>query len=132
LLRRRRLPAHLEAAVRELRAIVATLDEAARALTACAPSSRLAGRPLAEGLGEFEGRLREALELMPRWRRTEVDSEWAMAEAALLEALGRAERLRTDGEEPVGFEALIGAIDHLVAPLEVFDDVAAAFKRFRH
>ena len=128
---KRRLPAYLEEAGRELGAVVDILDEAAEALTACVPTSRLPGRPLAECLFEFEGLLRRALARMPGWRRPEVEGEWTRADSAVREALSRSESLRTQGPDPVGLEALIGALQDLMLPLEALRDAEVRFRDLR-
>ena len=126
--RRRRLPEELEGPARTFDELVPALERAKAALTESVPGTRLPGRPLAETLWEFETGLREVRAGMDGWRAPEVEDEWTAASSGLDEALALAERLRTDARAPAGFEALIGVIGDLLAPLEAF---VAAATRFR-
>jgi hypothetical protein len=126
--RRRRLPAELVEASAAFERLVPALERAKAALTSSVPSTRLPGRPLAETLLEFEEALAEVAATMEAWRDPALEAVWVAADAALTEALARAERLRVEARSPVGFEALIGTIGDLLAPLEAFH---AADERFR-
>ncbi|MGZ5291316.1 MAG: hypothetical protein ACXWXQ_02890 [Actinomycetota bacterium] len=126
--RRRRLPEHLEPRLASFTALAPALDRARSVLTESVPGTRMPGRPLAETLLEFEERLREVEAGMDAWRAPEVEEAWSAAAAGLAEALALADRVRTGGTEPEGFEGLIGLIGDLLAPLDAF---AAAADRFR-
>jgi hypothetical protein len=126
--RRKRLPEALEASYRAFLATVEPIERGKAALTESVPGTRLPGRPLAETLLEFEEGLREGRSGMPLWRVPEVEEQWRAAGAALEASLSMAENLRLAGEMPEGFEALIGMIGDLMAPLEAF---GAAEERFR-
>jgi hypothetical protein len=126
--RRRRLPDHLEVRRRAFDALVPSLEGAKAALTESVPGTRLPGRPLAETLAEFEDDLRRVRDGMDAWRAPELEDAWRHASAGLDGALARAERIRTEAPEPGGFEGLIGLISHLLAPLDAF---RAADDRFR-
>jgi hypothetical protein len=126
--RRRRLPEHLEERRRAFEAIVPPLEAAKAALTASVPGTRLPGRPLAETLAEFEEGLRRVREGMDEWRDPELEDAWLGASAGLDEALALAERIRIGAPDPGGFEGLIGLISDLLAPLDAF---RAADERFR-
>jgi hypothetical protein len=125
---RRGLPEHLERSRAAFAGSIGPLEGAKAALAEVAPTTRYAGRPLADALFEFESGLREARASLPSWRVEEVEQEWAACAAGLDEALARAERLRIEVEPPEGFEALIATLDALLAPLEAFE---AAEERFR-
>ena len=118
--RRKHLPAALEPAYAAFLTTVEPLERGKVALTESVPGSRLPGRPLAETLLEFEEGLREADRGMATWRVPELEREWAAADEAIRTCLGLAERLRLGAEIPDGFEALIGTIGDLMAPLEAF------------
>ena len=107
------------------------LERAKAALTQSVPGTRLAGRPLAETLWEFETGLREVRAGMDGWRAPEVEAEWSAAASGLDEALELAERIRTEARSPAGFEGLIGVIGDLLAPLEAFEASAARFRELR-
>jgi len=128
MLRRKHLPPALEPAYAAFLATVEPLERGKAALTESVPGTRLPGRPLAETLLEFEEGLREAEASMPGWRVPELEDVWAVADEAIRTCLGLAERLRLEVEMPDGFEALIGTIGDLMAPLEAF---GAAEERFR-
>lgn len=129
--RRKRLPAELEDAYGAFRASVEPLERGKAALTESVPGTRLPGRPLAETLLEFEEGLRHAQAGLPDWRAPGVEDEWTSAGEAIRSCLGMAERLRLDAEMPVGFEALIGTIGDLMAPLEAFEVAERRFRALR-
>jgi hypothetical protein len=129
--RRLRLPAELRDAFDAFAEVVTGIERGKAALTESVPSTRFAGRPLAETLFEFEEALAEAAERMPGWRRPEVEHVWTEADAGLREARSRAARLRMEAPDPGGFEGLIGTIGDLLAPLEVFATAREAFLGLR-
>ena len=129
--RRKRLPDHLEAPSRALDELIGSLERARAALTESVPGTRLPGRPLAESLSEFEDGLREVRARMGGWRAPEVDQAWLDASAGLDEAMGLAERVRTEGVPPQGFEGLIGLIGDLLAPLDAFERAVVRFRELR-
>ena len=126
--RRRRLPPELEHPFEAFRALLGPLERARAVLTEAVPTTRLPGRPFAEGLAEFEELLRAIEPAMGGWRATELEHEWSACSRGLDEALALAERVRLEATGPAGFEGLIGAIGDLLAPLDAF---AAAAERFR-
>ena len=127
-LRRKRLPERLEAPYEAFLGTVEALERGKEALTASVPSTRLPGRPLAETLLEFELGLGEARERMPGWRVPELEEVWMVADEAIDRCASMSERLRLEADVPEGFEALIGTIGDLMAPLEI---LGAAEERFR-
>lgn len=131
ILRRKRLPEHLEAPSRAFDDLIRPLERARAALTGSVPGTRLPGRPLAETLWEFEHGLREVRDRMEAWRAPEVEAEWDACSRGLDEALALADRVRTSGAEPVGFEGLIGLIGDLLAPLDAFGAAAARLRELR-
>jgi hypothetical protein len=128
---RRRLPDHLAGALAALHALAPELERAKAALTESVPGTRLPGRPLAETLLEFEEGLRGVLGRMEAWRTPEVEDAWRRASEGLDRALALAERVRTEVAEPEGFEALIGLIGELLAPLEAFGEAEERFRELR-
>jgi hypothetical protein len=130
-IRRKRLPKELDASLAGLRIAVEQVEAAKDAMTGTVPSTRSAGTPLAEGILELEERLAAAQELMPAWRHPEVEEEWLACQAGIDESLERARRLREDPPELGGFEGLIWAVDHLLAPLEAFEAAAERFRTLR-
>lgn len=131
MLRRRRLPEHLEERRRAFEALLPTLERARAALTESVPGTRLPGRPLAETLLEFEEGLREVRAGMEAWRAAEVEDAWRSAAEGIDRALALADRLRTRADDPAGFEGLIGTIGRLLEPLEPFADAAERFRTLR-
>ena len=131
ILRRKRLPDHLEAPSRALDELIPSLERARAALTESVPGTRLPGRPLAESLSEFEDGLREVRARMGGWRAPEVEQVWLDASAGLDEAMRLAERVRTEGVPPQGFEGLIGLIGDLLAPLDAFERAVVRFRELR-
>jgi hypothetical protein len=125
------LPEHLEAPATAFDDLLASLERAMAALTGSVPGTRLPGRPLAETLSEFEGGLREVRHGMDAWRSPDVEPEWEACSRGLDEALALADRVRTEGIHPEGFEGLIGLIGDLLAPLDAFERAAARFRELR-
>ncbi len=130
-LRRRRLPEHLEAPAKAFDDLLPPLERARAALTGSVPGTRLPGRPLAETLSEFEDGLREVRDGMDAWRSADVEPEWEACSRGLDEALEFADRVRTEGVQPEGFEGLIGLIGDLLAPLDAFERASARFRELR-
>lgn len=129
--RRKRLPEHLEAPFAAFEDILGPLERARAALPESVPGTRMPGRPLAETLAEFEDGLGQVRAGMEAWRASEVEAEWRAASAGLDEALALGERIRVDATEPEGFEAMIGLIGDLLAPLDAFEQAAERFDRLR-
>jgi hypothetical protein len=125
--RRKRLPDELRAALDAFHEVVVHVESAKSILTGSVPSTRFAGRPLAETLAGFEEELGLARAGMPRWRRAEVEDAWRSADGALSEALALAARIRLEAASPKGFEDMIGLIGALLAPLDAFGQAAEAF-----
>lgn len=130
-LRRRRLPEHLEAPARAFDDLLPPLERARAALTGSVPGTRLPGRPLAETLSEFEDGLREVRDGMDAWRSADVEPEWEACSRGLDEALEFADRVRTEGVQPEGFEGLVGLIGDLLAPLDAFERASTRFRELR-
>jgi hypothetical protein len=130
-LRRRRLPEHLEAPAKAFDDLLPPLERARAALTGSVPGTRLPGRPLAETLSEFEDGLREVRDGMDAWRSADVEPEWEACSRGLDEALEFADRVRTEGVQPEGFEGLIGLIGDMLVPLDAFERAAARFRELR-
>jgi hypothetical protein len=127
-LRRRRLPATLAECQTAFEEVLSEVEGAKAAVIEAIPGSRVPGRSLAEAMLAFEDGLRAAGLEMHRWRAPELEREWLEASEGLRSSLALAERLRTEGVEPADYEALIGAIGDLLAPLEAF---GGALERFR-
>jgi hypothetical protein len=127
----RRLPEDLRPALEGFRAVVQHVERAKQSMTDAVPTTRLPGRPLAEALLEFEDELGAAQAEMPRWRTDDLETEWRACECAIERARADAEELRLAAEAPAGFEALIGTIGDLLAPLEAFALVADRFRDLR-
>ena len=130
-LRRRRLPDHLEAPAKAFDDLLPPLERARAALTGSVPGTRLPGRPLAETLSEFEDGLREVHDGMDAWRSPDLEPEWEACSRGLDEALELADRVRTEGVQPEGFEGLIGLIGDLLAPLDAFERASTRFRELR-
>ena len=131
MIRRKRLSGDLLGSLDGLRTVVAEVEAAKQAMTGTVPSTRSAGTPLAEGILELELRLAAAQELMPTWRRPELEAEWLACDAGIRESLERARRLREDPPELGGFEGLIWVVDQVLAPLEAFEAAAERFRTLR-
>jgi len=129
--RRRRLPSRLAEPFEAFRALLRPLERARSVLTEAVPTTRLAGRPFAEVLAEFESLLREVEPAMAGWRTLELEREWSACSLGLLDALSLAERVRLGATTPEGFEGLIGTIGDLLAPLDAFATAAERFRDLR-
>jgi len=131
LLRRKRLPDRLLVCHRAFLGVRQEVDDAKSVLAQAAPTTRMAGRPLVDVLAEYEEHLGHARAGMQAWRAPELAAEWDSCRRALDRAASLGERVRMEAEAPAGFEALIGVLDALSAPLEVFDDTEQAFRALR-
>lgn len=100
-------------------------------MTGTVPSTRSAGRPLAEGILELDERLSAARALMPKWRHPAIEGEWQACHDGIRESLERARRLREDPPDLGGFEGLIWVVDQVLAPLEAFETAAERFRSLR-
>jgi hypothetical protein len=129
--RRRRLPEHLEGPARAFDDLLPPLERARAALTQSVSGTRLPGRPLAETLSEFEDGLREVRDGMDAWRSPDVEPEWEACSRGLDEAFALADRVRTEGAQPEGFEGLIGLIGDLLAPLDAFERASERLRELR-
>jgi hypothetical protein len=122
------LPEHLESPSRAFGELLPALERARAVLTESVPGTRLPGRPLAETLSEFEEGLREVRGGMDAWRSPDLEPEWDACSRGLDESLALADRVRTEGAHPEGFEGLIGLIGDLLAQLEPFERAAARLR----
>ncbi|MEX0989340.1 MAG: hypothetical protein WD206_03455 [Actinomycetota bacterium] len=132
--RRKRLSPELARAHEGFRGVLGDVERAIGILTQAAPTTRFDGRPLGEVLAGFESGLQIARDRMPDWRRREVqelEDAWVACGRGIDEASEIAERLRLQAPTIAGFEAIIGTIDALIAPLEVFEDAAERFSDLR-
>lgn len=129
--RRKRLPSDLVASHRAFLLVLGVLEPAKARLAEALPTNRLPGVPLVDALLEFESALARAHELMPAWRRPEVQEEWLRCDAGLGQALERATRLRLDAPDPGGFEGVLGTIQSLLDPLDPFEEASARFCKLR-
>lgn len=107
------------------------LERAKEALTDSVPGTRMPGRPLAESLWAFETGLREVADRMDGWKAPDMREQWEAASAGLARSLALAHRLRTEGDEPQGFDGLIGVLGDLLAPLEAFETASGRFRELR-
>ena len=126
--RRRRLPEHLEGPARAFDDLLAPLERARAVLTESVPGTRLPGRFLAETLSEFEDGLREVRGRMDAWRSPDLEPEWDACSRGLDGSLALADRVRTEGAHPDGFEGLIRLIGDLLSPLDAFERAAARLR----
>jgi hypothetical protein len=129
--RRKTLTPELREAQEGFRTVLAHVEDATRVLTQAAPTTRYDGRPLAEVVAAFDEHLGRAIAGMGRWRVPQVEDVWDACAAGLSEARARADRLRREAPPIHGFEAIIGTIDGLIAPLEVFETAAERFRALR-
>lgn len=130
--RRKRLPPELERSFAAFVLVVRRVEAAKAALTEAVPSTRSAGRPLAEALFVFEEELRSASQRMSDWRCEQVEGAWISAEAGIEQAMALAQRVRLEADGPQGFEGLIGLLADLLAPLESFEGAGEAFEGLRN
>lgn len=127
----RRLPPPLDERFQAFRLVVARIETGKDALLSSVPTTRLPGRPLAETLLAYEEALGDADRGMAAWRAEELEDEWRAAAEGLAEARALAERVRLEAPEPEGFEALVGTIGDLLAPLDPFESALERFGRLR-
>src|SRR5713226_8485258 len=122
-LRRKRLPDDLAESAAGFTATLRLVEAAKEAIAMALPTSRAPGRPLGEGLFEFEEDLRETEGLLDGWWHPAVAAEWDRCRDGIREALRRAEELRLAAPE-LSFDQMAFTIQDLIAPLEPFEDAS--------
>jgi hypothetical protein len=129
--RRKALPDALVPSFRAFHDVLDEIEPAKARLTEVVPGTRLPGRPLDDALAGFVARLTRARDLMPGWRRPELEDEWSACAAGLAIALDRATQLLDDGYEASGFGSLLGVVEGLLDPLEPFAQAEERFASLR-
>jgi hypothetical protein len=131
MLRRKRLRDELVAPHEAFVRVLHLVEEAKIAITSAVPTTRFAGRPLAEALAEYEDAIARAAQLMPGWRVPELEDAWGRCDAGLRRALEVSEELRIEAPDPGGFEGLVGSAGELIGALDEFGPAEEAFKALR-
>ena len=131
MLRRKALPDALVPSFRAFHDVLDEIEPAKAGLTEVVPGTRLPGRPLDDALAGFAARLTRARDLMPGWRRPELEDEWSACAAGLAIALDRATQLLDDAYEASGFGSLVGVVEGLLDPLEPFAQAEDRFASLR-
>jgi hypothetical protein len=129
--RKKVLPPELVPAHEAFLEVLEQVEPAKAELVGALPTNRLPGRPFVDALLVLEERLGRAREMMPSWRRAEVETEWVACDEGLQRSLDLARRLREDAPELGGFEGLLGAIQDLLDPLDPFEAAATRFASLR-
>jgi hypothetical protein len=129
--RRKALPDELVPSFRAFHDVLDEIEPAKAGLTEVVPGTRLPGRPLDDALAEFVARLTRARDLMPAWRRPELEDEWSACADGLAIALDRATQLLDDAYEASGFGSLVGLVEGLLDPLEPFSQAEDRFGSLR-
>ena len=129
--RRKELPDELAPAYRAFHRVLEEIEPAKAGLTDVVPGTRLPGRPLDDALDEFGTRLAVAAELMPAWRRPELEPIWSACSEGIQTARAEADGLLVDGPDPSGFAGLLGVVERLLDPLEPFAEAEARFAELR-
>jgi hypothetical protein len=122
--RRKALPDELVPSFRAFHDVLDEIEPAKAGLTEVVPGTRLPGRPLDDALAEFVARLTRARDLMPAWRRPELEDEWSACAEGLAIALD-------DAYEATGFGSLVGLVEGLLDPLEPFAQAEDRFASLR-
>jgi hypothetical protein len=125
---RRRIAPELRDVLDAFHQVVEVLEPAKRALTRVLPTTRLPGTPLPVALSEFEEALERASAMMPAWRDPALEGAWLACGNALKVARERARHLREEAPDLGGFEGLVGAVEHLLDPLDAFRSAEEAFR----
>jgi hypothetical protein len=129
--RRKALPNELVPSFRAFHDVLDEIEPAKAGLTEVVPGTRLPGRPLDDALSEFVARLTRARDLMPSWRRSELEDEWSACADGLAVVLDRATQLLDDAYEATGFGSLVGLVEGLLDPLEPFAQAEDRFASLR-
>jgi len=111
-------------------AVLTHVERAKEAVIAAVPVARVAPRPLAEALFEFDTELVAAREGMEGWNQEELSLEWIACGNALDESLMSSERIRMEATD-MGFESFVGMIGDLIAPLDVFEAAVDRFEELK-
>ena len=129
--RRRVLPPELVAPHTAFTDVLAEVEPAKEALTACMPTTRMPGRPLPDALLEFETRLDRARSRMVEWLCPPLERDWEACDAGLGSALELARRLRLEAPDLGGFEGLLGTVEALIDTLTPFESAERTFSDLR-
>lgn len=98
---------------------------------AAVPVARVAPRPLAEALFEFDTELMKAQRGMAGWRADGLSDRWAACNDALASSLAMSQRVRLEPSDELGFETFVGMIGDLIRPLEAFEAALARFEELK-
>ena len=128
--RRRSLPERLVGVEEGFERVLTHVERAKEAVMAAVPVARVAPRPLAEALFEFDTELAAARERMDAWNHEELSSEWIACGEALDECLGSSERIRMEAAD-LGFESFVAMIGELIAPLDAFEAAVDRFEELK-
>lgn len=128
--RRRSLPERLASANEGFEGVLNHVERAKEAVMAAVPVARVAPRPLAEALFEFDTELAAAGEGMEGWNCEELSYEWIACGEALDECLRSSERIRMEAAD-LGFESFVAMIGALIAPLDAFEAAVDRFEELK-
>jgi hypothetical protein len=131
MMRRKRLPGELMPALDAFHRVLDEIEPAKAGLTDVVPGSRLPGRPLDDALTEFTARCDRATDLMPGWRRPELEPVWSACADGLAAARRDATEILEDASEPSGFGELLAIVERILDRLEPFAAAEARFSELR-
>jgi hypothetical protein len=117
-LRRRVVPADLDAVRAAFDECATHVDLAQRAMLRCVPSSaRSVALPLEVGAGTLRAALSDAAAAMPAWRHAAVEPEWQACVAAIDETLAAVDRCVAVAAATRELEVALTAVQDLLDPL---------------
>jgi hypothetical protein len=100
-----------------------------RVLLGVLPTGRVEPAPIAVGTDALRRAIVDARVWMPRWQLTELADEWGDCVAALDESEAALAEVDQVAGETRELEELLGSVQDVIEPLDVFADAERAFRR---
>lgn len=105
------------------------IEAGRRHLLATLPAGRVEPAPIGVGLDAMAHAISDASEWMDDWRFEELEDVWTACADALHEAGDSVPEVREVAANPGELDDLIGALQGIVDPLDVFADAEAEWRR---
>jgi hypothetical protein len=129
--RRPPLPDELEPAWLAFQHCADLVARGNRSLVATLPAGRVEPAPVGRGLDAIARCLVDARAAMPDWRAPEMEEPWGACQRALDAAEHALPAARAAAGDVGELDALLVAVDDVIAPLAAFADAERAWRRYR-
>jgi hypothetical protein len=105
------------------------IEAGRRQLLATLPAGRVEPAPIGVGLDAMEDAISDAAGWMDGWRCDELEDVWVVCAEALHEAGDSVPEVREVAASPGELDDIIGALQGIVDPLDVFADAETVWRR---